>query len=81
MRGMNRMRKYTIILEYDAEARSYAITVPALPGCTSQGDTVEKAIAMAKEAIAGHIACLEAIGEPVPEEAERPQMITIDVAV
>ena len=74
------MRRYTIILEYDPEARSYAVTVPVLPGCTSQGDTIEEAIAMAKEAIAGHIACLEAAGEPVPAEAERPQAITIEVA-
>jgi len=74
------MRRYTIILEYDPEAGSYAVTVPALPGCTSQGDTIEEAIAMAREAIAGHIACLEEVGESVPEEVERPQMVTIEVA-
>lgn len=34
------MRKYTVILEYDLEAKAYAVTVPALPGCTSQGDTI-----------------------------------------
>lgn len=74
------MSKYTIILEYDPEAKAYGVTVPALPGCTSQGDTIEDAIASAKEAIAGHIAALRDIGEPVPEETERPQAITIDVA-
>lgn len=74
------MSKYTIILEYDPEAKSYSVTVPALPGCTSQGDTEEEAIAKAKEAIAGHIAALKALGETVPEEIERPQAITIDVA-
>ncbi|MDP2936309.1 MAG: type II toxin-antitoxin system HicB family antitoxin [Dehalococcoidia bacterium] len=74
------MSKYTIILEYDPEAKSYAVTVPALPGCTSQGYTIEEAIANAKEAIGGHVATLRDIGEPVPEEIERPQAITIDVA-
>ncbi|TAK35072.1 MAG: type II toxin-antitoxin system HicB family antitoxin [Chloroflexota bacterium] len=74
------MSKYTIILEYDPEAKAYAVTVPALPGCTSQGDTIEEAISNAKEAIAGHIATLKEIGESVPEEIERPQAITIDVA-
>ncbi|MHB1135099.1 MAG: type II toxin-antitoxin system HicB family antitoxin [Chloroflexota bacterium] len=63
------MRKYTVILEFDAEAGAYAVTVPALPGCTSEGRTVEEALANAQEAIAGHIATLESIGEPVPEEA------------
>lgn len=74
------MSKYTIILEYDPEAKSYAVTVPALPGCTSQGDTIEEAIASAKEAITGHIAALRDAGEPVPQESEHPQAITIDVA-
>lgn len=74
------MKRYTIILEYDPDAKAYAVTVPALPGCTSQGDTIEEAIANAKEAIEGHIATLKAIGEQVPEETERPQAVTIDVA-
>ncbi len=72
--------RYTIILEYDPEAKAYAVTVPALPGCTSQGDTIEEAIANAKEAITGHIDTLKTIGEPIPEETERPQAITIDIA-
>lgn len=74
------MSKYTIIVEYDPEAKAYSVTVPALPGCTSQGDTIEQAIANAKEAIAGHIETLRQIGEPVPEETERPQALTIDIA-
>ena len=28
---------------------------PALPGCSSQGDTVEEALAMIKDAIIGHL--------------------------
>ncbi len=74
------MHRYTIILEFDSEANSYAVTVPALPVCAAQGDNMEEAIANAKEAIAGHIAALKAIGEPVPAETERPQALTIDVA-
>lgn len=74
------MSKYTIILEHDTEAGCYAVTVPALPGCTSQGGTIEEAIANAREAIVGHIAALKDIGEPVPEETEHPQAVTIEVA-
>ena len=55
-------------------------TVPALPGCITQGDTVEECIERAKEAITGYIESLVADGMPIPEETERPQMITIDVA-
>lgn len=39
------MRRYTAVLEYEPEAQAYAVVVPALPGCTSQRDTVEEALA------------------------------------
>lgn len=71
---------YTIILDPDSEEGGYTVTVPALPGVVTQRDTLEDAIAMAKEAIQCHIEGLLADGEPVPEERERPQAITIRVA-
>lgn len=74
------MRKYTIILEPDTEEGGYTVTIPALPGCITQGDTIEACIERAKEAIAGYIESLAAEGMPIPEETERPQMITINVA-
>jgi len=74
------MRKYTIVLEPDTEEGGYTVTIPALPGCVTQGETVEECITRAREAIQGYIESLEKAGEPVPEETERPQVITIDVA-
>jgi len=52
------MRKYTIILEPDPEVGGYTVTVPALPGCITQGETVEQCIERAQEAIAGYIESL-----------------------
>lgn len=74
------MRQYTIILDPDPEEGMYTVTVPALPGCITQGHTVAECIERAQEAIAVFIESLQAAGEPVPEETERPQAITIDVA-
>jgi len=74
------MRKYTIILDPDPEEGGYTVTVPALPGCITQGETIEQCIKRAQEAITGYNESLKAEGEPVPDETERPQMITIDVA-
>lgn len=71
---------YTIILEPDIEDGGYTVKVPALPGCVTQGDSLEEAIAMAKDAIALYLASLIADGEPVPEEHERPQVISVKVA-
>lgn len=53
---------------------------PSLPGCFAQGETLEEAITLAKEAIALHIAGLREAGEPVPEEPDHPQAVVVDVA-
>ncbi|MBI2863200.1 MAG: type II toxin-antitoxin system HicB family antitoxin [Chloroflexi bacterium] len=63
-------RRYTIVLIPEPEEGGYSVIVPALPGCVTQGDTIEEAIEMAKDAIAGWIAVAEEHGEVVPEEDE-----------
>ncbi len=75
-----RERRYTIILHPDPEEGGYTVTVPALPGCVTEGETIEEAITLAKDAIALYISDLQAHGEPVPEEREHPQALTISVA-
>ena len=52
------MRKYTILLEPDPEEGGYTVTVPALPGCITQGETIEQCIERAQEAITGYIESL-----------------------
>ena len=41
--------------------------MPDLPGCFSAGDTLEEALAMAKEAIEFHTEGLLEDGDPIPE--------------
>ena len=72
-------RRYTIILYPDTEEGGYTVTVPALPGCITQGETIEEAIAMAKDAIQLYIELLLDDGLPVPEEQKHLQAIVIDV--
>lgn len=72
-------RHYTIILHPDTEEGGYTVTVPALPGCVTQGETLEEAISMAKDAIRLHIESLIADGELVPEEREHPQAVIVNV--
>jgi len=47
------MLKFNVFLEEDQEDGGYVIECPALPGCASQGDTVEEAVENIKEAIRG----------------------------
>ena len=72
------MTRYTVILDYE-EGEGYAVSVPALPGCFTQGATVEQALGRAREAIAGHIAALAATGQPVPDETTAPIIAAVDV--
>lgn len=72
-------RTYTILLDPDPEG-GFTVSVPALPGCFTQGDTIEECRANAAEAIAVHIAGLEADGEAIPEEVGQPQLLTVTVA-
>jgi len=51
---------YTIILERESDG-GFVVTVPALPGCVTQGDTRDEAIENAREAIEVYIEdCLDA---------------------
>ena len=52
--------RFKIILEEDEEAGGYIVSCSGLPGCVSQGETVEEALDNIKEAIK---ACLESLAE------------------
>ena len=43
--------KWRVILEYDEEIDSWAAWCPELPGCTSAGETEERALENIREAI------------------------------
>jgi antitoxin HicB len=62
-------RTYKILLHKEPEG-TFTVSVPALPGCMTYGDTVEHAIEMAKEAIELYIAELQDRGDYVPDDSE-----------
>ncbi|MBA5236654.1 MULTISPECIES: type II toxin-antitoxin system HicB family antitoxin [Pectobacterium] len=57
---------YPIAIEAGDDTHAYGVTVPDLPGCFSAGDTLDDAIANAKEAITGHIELLVEMGQDIP---------------
>jgi len=48
-------KSYDVILHPDLEDGGFWVECPSLPGCASQGETVEEALAMIKDAIEGHL--------------------------
>lgn len=58
---------YTVFVE-ENEDDGFTVTVPSLPGCVSEGDTWDDAIANISEAIEGYLEVLEEIHKPIPVE-------------
>ena len=58
--------KYNIVLTKNGGG--YTVTVPALPGCISQGKTVEEAMTHVKEAIELHLEVLAEDGLKAPDD-------------
>ena len=58
---------YTVKIQPAAEG-GYWAEVPALPGCFSQGDTLEEVTAYVREAIECHLAGLIRAGLSLPVE-------------
>lgn len=62
--------KFTVVLQQESDG-GFVATVPALPGCVSQGDTRAEALSNVQEAIALYLEDCAAAGEPIPTEAGR----------
>ncbi len=69
---------YTVILERESDG-GHVVSVPALPGCVSQGDTREQALANIREAIELYIEDCRDAGDPVPTEAGK-EFVDVDAA-
>ena len=66
--------RVTVNLIYDDEYRGYVADVPELPGCMTQGRTVEGALRNVREAIALYI-------EAAPRGRRRPSKPTLTTTV
>lgn len=58
------------ILLHKASEGGFTVVVPALPGCITEGNNVDEAINMAKEAIQLYIEELKERGETIPDDSE-----------
>ncbi len=61
--------EYTFTLLFEpAEEGGYVVTCPALPGLVTEGDTLEEARKMAKDAIQGYLESLRKDGLSIPDD-------------
>lgn len=63
------MGKYTYVAKIEeAEEGGYIAYFPSLPGCHTQGETLEEVLAMAKEVLELYLSVLKDDGETIPKE-------------
>jgi antitoxin HicB len=60
--------EFEVVLQPEAEG-GFSVSVPALPGCHTQGETREEALEMAKDAVEGYLEVLAEEGRPLPKPA------------
>jgi len=68
--------EYSVVV-HEAEEGGYWAEVPALPGCYSQGETVDEALGNVKEAIELYLETLREEGADIP----RDDQIVFKVAI
>jgi predicted RNase H-like HicB family nuclease len=68
------MRYYVGIIHKD-EGSDFGVSFPDFPGCVSAGLTMEEAVSMGAEALAGHIGLMAEDGEAIPEPSSMDQIM------
>ena len=58
---------YTVLFE-PAEEGGYVVTCPALPGLVTEGDTLDEARSMVRDAIRAYVASMHKDGLPMPTD-------------
>lgn len=61
--------KLKVVLEQEPEG-GYSVHVPSLPGCASQGETVDEALTNIREAIELYVESLQDDGLPLPPQTQ-----------
>jgi antitoxin HicB len=75
--------RFTVLFE-PAEEGGYVVTCPALPGLVTEGETLDEARDMARDAIRGYLESLQKDGQPIPDDVHLradPVKEELDVAL
>ncbi len=62
-------REFDVLIQPEPEG-GFSVSVPALPGCHTQGETREEALEMARDAIEGYLDVLKAEGRSLPQPSQ-----------
>ena len=68
--------KFTVVLSPEADS-GYSVVCPAVPGCVSQGDSLEEALANVREAILLCLGVRKEDGHATPMET--PELVAEEI--
>ena len=68
--------KFTVILSPEAGG-GYSVVCPAVPGCVSEGDSLDEALANVREAILGCLEVRKENGQPLPQDT--PEVVAEEI--
>ncbi|PIR39975.1 MAG: antitoxin HicB [Candidatus Zambryskibacteria bacterium CG10_big_fil_rev_8_21_14_0_10_34_34] len=75
---MEKRLTYNVQIERDEDG-IYVVSVPALPGCFTQGRTFDEALKMAQEAIFEFVSVLIDRGKSIPVEKSRVSPFVVSI--
>jgi len=71
------MKSYTVVLSPDPNMGGYSVSVPAMPGAVSQGDTRESALANIRESMELWLEVTKERGADALEES--PELVATEI--
>jgi len=75
---MEKRLTYNVQIERDEDGK-YVVSVPALPGCLTQGRTFDEALKMAQDDIIGFVDVLVSRGKDIPIERSRTSPFSVSI--
>lgn len=72
------MQTFTVVLSPDPNAGGFSVSVPAVPGAVSEGDTRNEALANIREALEGVLEVMDEDGQTPLRET--PELIAAEIA-
>lgn len=78
---LHNVYQYTAVFEPDEKVGGFTVTIPALPGCISEGDTFEEALKNIEEAAGLYIEVMQNRKMEIPREEKGVVIAPIEVRV
>jgi predicted RNase H-like HicB family nuclease len=76
-----RFYSFVVVVEKEPEDGGYMAHSPTLPGCFSNGKTIDETRRNIREAVEQHVRALRALGQPVPQSGHLVHVEAMTVAL